>query len=476
MRFFEGILFLLSLLMALFFFKGTFTKSKKFIFFIPLTLLFFIVHWSIEGIRWQLYPLYFLFILLILALILNVIGIFNFQYIYMSKILRRFLKGLIILLLILSMTSAYVFPVYKMPKPNGKYKVGTITFNGVDTSRKEIYSTNKNENRKIRIQFWYPSDNVKGYKTVPWLEDGVAVANGISDMMGIPEFILSHTPLVKSNSYANAPISNNQGNYPIVIISHGWTGFRNLHTDVAEMLASNGYIVASIDHTYGAAVTVFNNNEVSYINKNALPAKINDSDLIKYGNTLVNTYAGDVKFTLNELEKLNSGDINPILKDKLDLSTIGLLGHSTGGGADVTTALKDNRVKALIGLDAWVQPIKDEDINLGLKIPTLFLRSEQWQDGKNNTHLYSLIKNNPDYKELYQINGMIHQDFTMLYMYSPLSKYLGITGKLDGWKCATIQHDFILSFFNKYLAKHSDADTININKVAEKYSEVNKIR
>lgn len=60
----------------------------------------------------------------------------------------------------------------------------------------------------------------------------------------------------------------------------------------------------------------------------------------------------------------------------------------------------------------------------------------------------------------------------MIYMYSPLSKYIGLTGKLNGWKDAKIQQDFILNFFNKTLEDDSSA---SVDQVAKKYNEVEQI-
>lgn len=45
-----------------------------------------------------------------------------------------------------------------------------------------------------------------------------------------------------------------------------------------------------------------------------------------------------------------------------DLKKIGVLGHSTGGGAAVLISLNDPRIRSLVGLDAWVEPIGDDKL------------------------------------------------------------------------------------------------------------------
>jgi len=388
--------------------------------------------------------------------------------------LIRPVRLLLLLCLLCSGLTTIAFPLYKMSSPIGNYPIGTVTFDTTDPIRKELYTDDPEDYRKIRIQLWYPSDSVEGFHCVPWLQDGTVTAAAITSVKHLPNFLLSHTALIRSNSYQLAPVSKKQISYPVIIISHGWTGFRNLHTDVAELLASNGYIVASIDHTYGAAVTAFDNGQIAYLKSDDLLEIDTTKEFLAYANTLINTFSDDILLTIDELNRINTGDLDFGLEGKLDLSKIGLLGHSTGGGAGVATALKDSRIKAILGLDAWVEPIKKADIKAGLHVPALFLRSEAWEEAKNNNKLYWLINRDTDYAELYQINGMTHLDFTMIYMYSPFSKYFGFTGQLNGWKGAQIQHEFELNFFNQYLKNQPDA--ADASTIAAEYNEVEKIK
>ncbi|MFS1514176.1 dienelactone hydrolase family protein [Chengkuizengella sp. SCS-71B] len=433
-----------------------------------LSLLILIYHGYVEGMRWQLNTIY---ILIILQLFLSVK--FINQWIFEHIRLKKMISVLMILFFVISSLFTYAFPVYKMPVPDGKYEVGTVSFDLVDKNRQEIYSENKYTNRKIKIQMWYPAQDVQGYNLVPWLEKGaLSVAEGVAKMMGFPDFVLSHTALVMSNSYENPPVLEEGDLWPVVILSHGWTGFSNIHADVAELLASQGYMAISIDHTYGSAVTVFNDGEVAYVNEGALPEREVTPNYLEYANTLVNTFAGDINLTLNQLEVINEGKVDEKFKGKLNLSNVGLIGHSTGGGASVVTALDDDRVKALIGMDAWVEPIQKSKLEAGLQIPSFFLRSHEWEEGLNNENLFFLLDENRAPTQLFQINNTGHQDFSMIYMYSPLSKYFQITGELDGREGAKMQHEFILNFFDLHL-KNSANKTIE--DVAKEYDVVNMI-
>lgn len=456
--------------MVLYIIFKDFTNRRILTYLSVLNLAILIFHFMFENSRWQLYPLYFV------TLICFSISLFSFlkkKDTKIKKSKKRIIFSISTILIVISLIASMVFPVYDMPIPDGKYPVGTVTYEVTDYERSAIYSDNLNNNRKIMIQLWYPANSIEGFTRVPWLEDGKTVARLLSNDMSLPSFVLDHTALVQSNSYKNAPINEAIDNYPVIIISHGWRGFRNLHTDLAEELSSQGYVIVSIDHTYGSQSVVFSDGAVANINYDALPKRGTTPDFIDYANVLVNTYAGDIILTLDQLEKMSDGQVDSMFNGKFDLSKIGLLGHSTGGGADVAVALVDDRIKALIGMDAWVEPLKDSKINQGLDIPALFLRSGEWEVGFNNANLLALMDASSISPELYQLEGSTHSDFSMVYMYSPLTKYIGITGDIEGDIVLSILKDSILGFFDQNLNNNQNID---IGNMTEKWNSVRRIK
>jgi len=428
--------------------------------------IFFVLHYVYEGIRWQMYLVYFFIITLLLM---------NIYSRLKKEDKRRPLRNNIVILMTLviivcTSVANIVFPVSKINQPTGKYNIGTTSFFIEDTLREEVFTKDENDSRKIMIQMWYPGNIKKGDKKAPWLENGKIISNGIAKMMGYPNFIFSHLHLVKSNAFNEAEILNIDNPYPIIIISHGWTGFKNIHNDIAELLSSSGYVVVSIDHSYGSVATVFPNNEVIYLDRSILPNREGTPDFLKYANTLVNTYSNDIISTIDVLEKINEGEVDTQFENKLDFSKIGVIGHSTGGGASVKASMVDKRIKAVFGMDPWVEPLKDEYINKGLNVPAVFLRSEEWETGLNNENLFSLLDNSNNV-ELYSIEGTKHTDFTMAYMFSPFTSKLNITGTIDKRLNTKIQHEFILDFYNRHLKEDNSKTTLELEK---QYKEVNR--
>ena len=48
-----------------------------------------------------------------------------------------------------------------------------------------------------------------------------------------------------------------EGVHPVVVFTHGYTGTFTDYTYIFEDLASRGYVVASVDHTYEATAVAF---------------------------------------------------------------------------------------------------------------------------------------------------------------------------------------------------------------------------
>ena len=458
MQILENVLIVLMIVNIVCLFKYKLIKSKYILILSVITVISFVMHLIFEDIKWQLYPLY---LGLILVVILNIFVSLKNASFLKRRVIKISLFALMIALIFITSVSKYAFPVYEMPTPSGDFDIGTETFVLEDIEREELYGDETN--RRIKIQTWYAASTTDAYYQVPWLEDGKVVARALAKDTGLPTFVLDHTAKIMSNSYKNAPISDASNEYPIIVISHGWRGFRNLHTDLAEELASLGYVVIGIDHTYGSVATVFSDDDISYLNLDALPYREENDDFLNDANILVNTYAGDITLTINELEKMNDGLISTQFEWKLDMDSIGLIGHSTGGGAGALVAINDVRIKAIFGMDSWVEPISDINIIKGLNIPTVFVRSESWEDGPNNVNLLQLVDDNLSNTRLYQIQGTTHYDFSMAYMYSPLTKPLGMTGELDGDYLLTIFNSMMYDFFEQTLKVDNDVGLIIID-------------
>ena len=416
------------------------------------------VHLVFGKIKWQFYPLYFLVFIYVLMLVLN-----YFNLLTVTSRGSKWLLGVGGFLVLSSLSLNAIFPTDSMPVPSGPFKIGTQTFELIDENRIEQYVESKDGFRKLKYQVWYPTDHVDNLEKVKWISEGKTLTRQLAKSMHAPYFLLDHLADIDSNSYQDAIISDAFDSYPVVVISHGWKGFRELHTDYAEALASNGYIAVSIDHTYGSQFVSFENGDEAFLNKDALPSLVTPTQFNEHANQLATTYGDDVKVVLDDLVNLDL---------KLDLDRLGLLGHSTGGGGDVYASTTDKRVKSLLGFDAWVNPLKLETLKKGLTMPALFVRSEQWGKGPNNKALDTVIQNSSNASFL-QMDETKHVDFSMSYMISPILEHVGFLGKLGGEHSSEIQKRLILDFFDETLKNDQKYSNEFLNEIISEYDAVN---
>lgn len=379
--------------------------------------------------------------------------------IIMSKTTKRVMISLLGVILLLIIAIHLILPVVDLPSPKGKYQVGTQLFSFTDNSRKEIYA-NSNTQRMLPVQVWYPTEEkFCGDKEPEFYMEKESCKN-FERVLGIP-YLLRHLASVKTNSYKEVPISNQEHKYPVVIFSHGYTGLIGQNTVQMETLASNGYIVFSIAHTYEAAESRFPDG-VSIPFSEEQSNKLDDdwdkysylegaSNYEYYKQTLdekgtvfesLNVWRDDTIFVANQIEKLNKGEILSQFKGKLDVNNMGIFGHSFGGATAGQACAADKRFKAGINMDGSPFLVYNN-----LSQPFMLMTSSESKK--------SIIDGyHPKQKMLIvAVNDAEHNDFTDMTMLLPGLKSIGldVLGKIDGDKQENIMNEYILSFFNKYL-------------------------
>lgn len=411
-------------------------------------LLLTVAHLVIEKYRWQMLPIYFF---VLLFFVLSIIDLLRGKP---GKYNRRSWGSVFsiigLLLLMIAVALPVLLPVPRVPAPTGEYPVGTMTDVLVDASRKELYSDDPSDDRKFMIQTWYPAGSIQGLRQAPWMENAALIAPEIANWLGLPGFFLDHLVLARTNSYQDAPLNPDGGPYPVLLFSHGWGGFRAQNTYQMQELASHGYIVVGLEHPFGAVATVFPDGEIIRNNPRALAGNGGDEEFTQNAQRLVDQWAGDMSFTLDILEKRNATPGDP-LHGMVDLERVGVLGHSTGGGATIQFCGTDVRCDAGLPMDAFMAPVSNQVLEVGLSQPFLFLFSEDWSSADNDALFDQFYRNVDQSIGILTILGTSHYDFSDLPALSPLSPYLGLKGPLTGSRVLEIINEYSLAFFNQTL-------------------------
>jgi predicted dienelactone hydrolase len=405
-----------------------------------------------EGYRWQMIPLY--------GITLG-LGIFSIWRLTHPKSDEKALSmGLIaqtiggLLILGIAILPPVLLPIPKTPNPTGPYAIGTTTLMLVDESREELFSGKSGEPRRIMVKIWYPAEKEPGAEAAPWLEHMEVMGPAIASHLGLPAFFLEHVKYAKAHAIAEAPISGTQAQYPIILFSHGWGGFRAQNTYQVEELASHGYVVAAPDHAYGAIASVYPDGSVAMNNPAALPyeASITDFAYLTAAQTLGEQWAGDLGFILDTLEALEADDPAGQLTHRLDFTQVGVMGHSTGGGAAIQFCGSDDRCQAVLGMDPYMDPVAFEVLDAGLDQPYLAMFSAVWaEDRSRNNSLYEELAGHSSGEGYrYYIEQTAHYDFTDMPAFSPLAPYLGLKGPLDAKQVSKVINAYTLAFFGHY--------------------------
>jgi len=406
-------------------------------------------HATVEGMRWQMLPLY---AFSALALLISIPAFFQTQTGTNPAVrpLRIFLS---LSLLAVSTALPILLPVPVIPTPSGPYQIGTRIYELTDNSRKELYS-GKDEARRFQIQIWYPAEIKPTDERAQWMSRADIYAPAISkDILELPSFFLDHLALVKVPAYKEAVVTPTNEGYPVILFSHGWNGFNAQNTGQALQLASHGYIVVGVQHTYGAVVTVFDDGTIAKNNPSALPEGAPDGEYEIAAQKLVNQWAGDLGYALDFLTDENSNANSPFY-NSLDLTRVGVYGHSTGGGAAIEYCGTDQRCKALLGMDPFMRPVSFDVLENGVTQPSFFMFSQVWQDdvnSRNNKLFKPFYANSADVHGAVYIEGTAHYDFADLPLLSPLAPQLGLKGPINGKRVTLIVNDYLLSFFEMVL-------------------------
>lgn len=467
MRFFEILMFLLILPVMVWPLLPW--LRPRWVDYLPLSAVaIMIVHLILEGYRWQLLPGYALVVIVFLVTVPRLRKPSVTEKRWSGWAIIGGVVALLVWLVALGLP--YLLPVPQLPSMTGPYAIGTQTFHLVDENREEFYTADPSDKREIMIQIWYPAEEDALGETAVFLEDLGVMGPVIAERLGLPSFLLDHINLVDVDAKKDVPVLAADAPYPVLLISHGLRGIRVQNTSMIRELASHGFVVAAIDHTYGNALTVFPDGRVAFYNPDVLSG---EGKPAQTSNFLVNVWADDIGTTLDQLAVWNETDGNAF-ESRLDLGKLGVLGHSTGGGAAVEFCGRDGRCKVGAGLDAWVEPVSEEIADSGLAQPFLFLRADRWgfsESGNNFDIADALLAGAKEPGYMATIEGAAHFDFSDVPLLSPLTARLNLSSDMDSEYVVGMMNSMISAYFRKELKGEGE----NLAGVAMEYPEMSLV-
>jgi dienelactone hydrolase len=367
-------------------------------------------------------------------------------------------------LIITLLTLFLIAPVHaqatgiQFPDLTGPYQVGRTEFDLVDTARPETFTADANDRREIMVRVYYPAVPMPDATPTPYLTPDQAAA--IAPAVGVEAAFYDQ---LHTHAYAAAPVDTTTASYPVIIFSPGFGTQPEFYSATLEDLASHGYIVVSLSHPYSTGVTVFPDGRV--VTANAAGSDLSTSTSFE---AIGKVWVGDVIFTLNQLETLNTND--PLLAGHLDLTHIGVYGHSFGGATAAEASYEDARLLASINMDGrgFGDVIKN-----GLAKPFMMMLADgviptdaeltqqnmtradydavQTAMLTEQTTLFDVAS--PGYR--FALVGSEHNTYATDYMVVaeqfPTLIPAQISGTVDGKQAVTSINAYIIGFFDKHL-------------------------
>ncbi|KAM3861235.1 platelet-activating factor acetylhydrolase [Diretmus argenteus] len=334
------------------------------------------------------------------------------------------------------------------------------------------------------FRLYYPCQDSEKAEKPDWIPSR-EYFNGLADFMKInrtlSEKIFNYLfGSFKIPAYLDAPFKRN-GKCPVVIFSHGLGAFRTLYSAICAELASQGFIVASVEHRDESASATYyycekpeseKSDEASSQTSASAPNNLVEEWMyyraLQHGesefalrNKQVKQRADECIQALDKLIEINSGiSVQNVLQtqfdwttleNSMDLCRIAAMGHSFGGATVIEALCKEVKFKCGIALDAWMFPLDDE-IYPRVKQPIFFINSEKFQWAGNISRMRKLDSALIQ-RKMITIRGTVHQsfpDFTFL-TGNWIGKLMKLKGEIDPQLAMDLSNKATLAYLQRHL-------------------------
>ncbi|WP_158607777.1 alpha/beta hydrolase family protein [Nocardia panacis] len=242
-------------------------------------------------------------------------------------------------------------PVVTLPAPTGSESIGVVSLHLVDENRVDEV-LNNGRKREFPLRIFYPAVDAEKWPADTWAPEAVVddfreyvtkYANGAGDWR-----------LGNSHARVGAPAA--AGPRPILLYSPGFGSSSMVGAALIEELVSHGYVVAALDHPGDVGAVVFPGDRVV----RQIPGI--EVDLESKLPGLVQARVDDARYALDALAAVVAGR-NPDAEQRplpaglggvLDLSSVGMFGHSLGGATSAQAMLEDPRIRAGVDMDGSI--------------------------------------------------------------------------------------------------------------------------
>ncbi|MFF4385148.1 alpha/beta hydrolase family protein [Kitasatospora sp. NPDC001547] len=314
-----------------------------------------------------------------------------------------------------------------LPAPTGPYAAGEDVIHLTDASRPDPWVPSSGP-RQLAVTMVYPA--VPGTGTpAPYMT--LAEAAGILRRQNLPASSgVTPQTLAGVTTHAFDGARPRSGKYPLVVLSPAYENPRMTLTSLATDLASHGYVVALVGHTYEDSGETLADGRTP-------PCAICDGPAGLDFDSVAASRALDVSFVI---DRLTHGSTSWRLAHLIDKHGIGMAGHSLGGAAAAATMIADPRVRAGVNMDGTFHP---DPMPGRINRPFLMLGTAANTDWE---HPWAALGG---YKKWLTVAGADHFSFSDLDL---LQEQAGFpTPPLSSERGVVITRKYVTAFFDRTL-------------------------
>ncbi len=373
--------------------------------------------------------------------------------------------------------------IVEFPVLTGEYQVGHVAYHMIDEDRAEVFTGDLDDVRELMVTIYYPATPDTDAQPAPYVE-------GIFGEVSTRIWPLPWDQII-SHSFVDVPVSESKPTYPVLLFSPGFTMNPVFYTALIEEVTSQGYIVVVLTHPYCVDAVVFPDDHVIYMNDYATRLLRIDrfQSRLLWANAYNDTadvWVKDAFFVLDQLAILNENDA--LLAGHMDLTHVGMFGHSFGGTASAEAAYRDDRILAVINIDGL---LLDNVLENGISQPYMVMISDMsWQTGEDRFGLSdaewdmyaaemptqaATLCENSDTVYKWTLRESAHGTFHDVALLEPLGRgdewYFNAwsIGRIDARRAHEVTSTYVVAFFNKYV---KGEDVQLLDSPSDNYPEV----
>lgn len=263
-----------------------------------------------------------------------------------------------------------------LPAPTGPDRVGRDSWSWQDRNRPETITDTPDDYREVPVDVWYPRVGRDETVAAPYLPEFQRV-RAVAGVAGLPNLFGPVWPQIESGQFRSHAAERYpivpERKLPIVVFSPGAGTIPIAYTTQLEELASHGYVVFGVAHTYESPVAVFPDGRV-ITPANAYWARRRNDDPDAFEKAITNFLAADVRFVIDKVIEANDERRSPLF-GKVDAARIGVFGHSRGGRVAARVCQLDKRVSACLNEDgnSFWQPFWLDESGASMQQPFMMI-------------------------------------------------------------------------------------------------------